>query len=140
MIKVVYQSKRGNTEKVAKAIGKGAGAAVEPFDKADLSTPVDLLFLGGAIYAGQLDSAFAAFIASLTAEKVKAIAVFSTAAGNGRALPQIESLLSGKGIRLLPEECAIKGKFLFVNKNRPNEADLQEAEAFGRRIAQEQQA
>ena len=50
---VRYYSKSGNTKAVAEAIAKAAGVPAVSVDSAEavLSSPVDVLFIGGALYA-----------------------------------------------------------------------------------------
>lgn len=55
---VRYYSRSGNTKAVAEAIAKGAGVQAVSVDAADakITEPVDVLFIGGALYAYGLDS------------------------------------------------------------------------------------
>ncbi|MDR1271412.1 MAG: flavodoxin, partial [Clostridiales Family XIII bacterium] len=63
-IAVRYFSRGGNTKKVAEAIAKAAG--VEARDcSAALTEPLDLLFLGGSIYASSVDQALKDFVEQL---------------------------------------------------------------------------
>jgi flavodoxin len=128
---VRYFSRSGNTKKLAEAISAAAETTAETTDTG-LSEPVELLFLGGAIYAGGIDKHLRDFALGLTGETVKAIAVFNTAAGNMSIRGQIAELLKGKGISLLDHNFVCKGKFLFTNKGRPNEQDLAEASVFAK--------
>ena len=50
---VRYYSRSGNTRVLAEAIAKGAGTEAVSVDKAEavLNEEVDVLFLGGALYA-----------------------------------------------------------------------------------------
>jgi flavodoxin len=131
-IAVRYYSKSGNTKKLAEAIAKAVGAAVEPTDTA-LTEPVDLLFLGGAIYGGNEDGHIRDFAGKLTADTVKSVAVFGTSMSGKSILPLIEGSLSGKGIPVAGS-FACKGKFLFINLGRPNDQDCADAAAFARKL------
>jgi flavodoxin len=130
---VRYYSRAGNTRKIAEAIAKAAGVRAESTDEA-LSEPVDVLFLGGAIYAKNIDSRLRGFVKQLSSEKVKSVAVFGTSAGGRSIQPQIEKLLKGKGITIAGEGFACKGKFLFANRGRPNGQDCDDAAAFAKRL------
>jgi flavodoxin len=134
---VRYYSKSGNTRKIALAIAEAAGVKAETTDEA-LSEPVDLLFLGGAVYAKNIDSRLQSFVKQLSSEKVKSVAVFSTSAGGRSIQPQIEELLKGKGITTAGEGFACKGKFLFVNRDRPNGQDCDAAAAFAKKLLNQQ--
>jgi hypothetical protein len=50
-IKVVYSSRTGNTEKLAKAIAEAVGAKAERVEECRIGEDVELLFIGGAVYA-----------------------------------------------------------------------------------------
>ena len=55
---VRYDSRSGNTKALAEALARAAKVSAVPVDdpKAALTEPVDLLFIGGALYAYGLDS------------------------------------------------------------------------------------
>jgi flavodoxin len=130
---VRYYSRSGNTGKIAEAIAEAAGVTAKPVDEA-LSEPVDLLFLGGGIYAKNIDGRLRDFIKQLSSEKVKSVAVFGTSAGGRSIQPQIEELLKGKGITTAGGGFACKGKFLFANRGRPNGQDCIDAAAFAKAL------
>jgi flavodoxin len=130
---VRYYSRSGNTRKIAEAIAKAAGVRAESTDEA-LLEPVDILFLGGAIYAKNIDGRLRGFVKQLSSEKVKSVAVFGTSAGGRSIQPQIEELLKGKGITIAAEGFACKGKFLFANRGRPNGQDCDDAAAFAKKL------
>lgn len=133
---VRYYSRSGNTKRLAEAIGKAVGVPAKTVDEA-LTEPVDLLFLGGAIYAGKIDSHVKDFVEALTPDKVKSVAVFSTTLGKNAAHPQIKEVLGKKSIdvREVPFHC--KGQFMFLNKGRPNEQDCVEAADFAKKLMEE---
>lgn len=130
---VRYYSKSGNTKKLAEAIAKGVGTTAETIDET-LSKPVELLFLGGAVYAGNISRHLKNFIQQLTSEKVKMIAVFSTSASGKPIQMQIAQLLKDKEIKIIGEEFACKGKFLIANRGRPNEQDCRDAAEFAKKL------
>ena len=55
---VRYYSRSGNTKAVAEAIAEAAGVSAISVDASDaaITEPVDVLFIGGALYAYGLDS------------------------------------------------------------------------------------
>jgi flavodoxin len=76
-IAVRYQSRGGNTKAVADAIAGASGVTAEPIDT-PISEPIDLLFIGGGIYAFRLDNGLKRFIESLDSKMVKSAVAFST--------------------------------------------------------------
>jgi flavodoxin len=135
-IAVRYVTRSGNTKKLAEAIGKAVEASALPVTDA-LAEPVDLLFLGGSVYAGGVDPALSAFIGDLKAGYVKKAAVFSTAAIARSAYPQIKKLLEAKGIEAVEQEYHCRGKFLCLHMNRPNEKDCAAAAQFAQGLKKE---
>ncbi len=134
MNRVVYFSRSGNTKKVAEAIARGAGASAVSVEQLHESESANVLFVGGAIYAGTIDGKLREFLLKLKPSQVKQVALFSTAAGKKLLLPEVKSILDAKGISVLDDEFHCKGSFLLANRGRPNEDDLKQAEAFARKI------
>ncbi|GMO14520.1 MAG: flavodoxin family protein [Treponemataceae bacterium] len=132
-IEVRYLSKSGNTEKLAKAIAEAAGVSAKSVSAGGVSGEVDLLFLGGALYAFSLASELKAFIESLDAAKIKKAAVFATSAGVKSVTETIKKALQAHGIKIVDYEDGAfycQGEFKFFNKGRPNEDDLARAKKF----------
>lgn len=128
---VRYQSRGGSTRKVAEAIAGAVGVQAEAVG-APLTERVELLFLGGGVYAGGVDAALKAFIQTLTPDKVDQAAVFSTAAIKQSAYPEIKQLLEAQGIRVSSSEFHCRGQFTLVHRGRPNAEDLREAAQFAK--------
>lgn len=128
-VAVRYCSRGGNTKKLADAIAAAVGSTAYPATKA-LDEEVDLLFLGGAIYAGSIDKSLKEFVLGLKPEGVKKVAVFSNAAGPKNIQKQIEELLATSGIPLCQQCFCCRGQFLFAHKGRPNQQDCADAAAF----------
>ena len=139
-IKVMYHTLTGNTRKVAEAIAGELGTEAEKIgkDHATPSEPIDLLFIGDGIYAGKPGKDTVAFIDKLTPETVKAAAVFTTYGGQDVIGDRIANLLRDKGLNLVGDPFACKGKcWFFVNRKRPNGDDLESARKFARSIVSE---
>jgi menaquinone-dependent protoporphyrinogen IX oxidase len=102
-IAVRYQSKSGNTARVARVIAAALDVEAQAVDT-PLEPDTDLLFVGGAIYAGNINGKLKRFLKELASDRVKHIAVFSTAAGAKHISPKVEKLLRGKEITLLGRE------------------------------------
>lgn len=137
-IKVVYYSLTGNTKKLALRIADSLDVEAEALGKSvpAISSPVDLLFIGGAINAGRPNKRLVAFIDKLDSEMIKAAAVFATYAGVSRIGNDIKLLLEAKDIKVIAEPFICKGhSWLFLNRHRPNAADLKQAAEYAQKTA-----
>lgn len=134
-IAVRYYSRSGNIKKLAAAIGKAFGVPAKTVDD-ELTEPVDLLFLGGAIYAGKINGQLKRFVEALPADKVKSVAVFSATLGNKSAHSQLKEILDQKGIVVKEPPFHCKGQFVFLNRGRPNEQDCKQAVEFARKAVE----
>jgi flavodoxin len=127
-----YYSKGGNTEKVALAISKATGLPAETID-VPLLEDVDILFLGSSVYGFDVDDQVKQFISNIDV-KVGNVVNFSTACLVKSTYKQVGKLLAEKNIPLAKEEYYCRGSFGPMHKGRPNQQDLQAAEAFARKI------
>ncbi|MEE1051443.1 MAG: flavodoxin family protein [Lachnospiraceae bacterium] len=127
-----YYSKGGNTEKVALAISKATGLPAETID-VPLLEDVDILFLGSSVYGFDVDVQVKQFISNIDV-KVGKVVNFSTACLVKSTYKQVGKLLAEKNIPLAKEEYYCRGSFGPMHKGRPNQQDLQAAEAFARKI------
>ena len=129
---VRYYTRGGNTKKLADAIANAIGA-----EALDLSAPleekVDLLFLGSSVYAGKADPAVKAFI-DANADKIGAIANFSSAAAKKSTRKAVAEAAREKGVTVLEDEFFCNGAFLFMHKGRPNEEDCKAAADFATKV------
>jgi flavodoxin len=105
-IAVRYQSRGGNTKAAAELIAKAAGVTAESVD-VPISEPVDLLFIGGGVYAWDIDKELKAYLAGLNPETVGAAAAFSTAGGMNGA-KKIAAVLKTRGINVREEMLALR--------------------------------
>ena len=133
MNRVIYVSRGGNTKKLADAIAKIAGVPAVSAEEFNASEVTDILYVGASIYAGTIDGKLRQFLAGLKPSQVKRVVVFGTSAGKKTALPEVKSILEPNGVVVSDDEFHCKGSFLFVNRGRPNEEDLKQAEAFVKR-------
>lgn len=124
---VWYFSRTGNTKLAAEAIARGAGCAAVPVtdEHAALTEPVDVLFVGGALYAYGLDRRLKEWIAALDGRLVGRAVVFSTSWISRHSVDLIKVALAARGISVETD--------YFYAKNRPDENKQKDAEAFGRR-------
>ena len=125
-IAVRYYSRSGNTKVVAEAIAEAVGADAVSVDnsKAEIAEPVDVLFIGGALYAYGLDKHLKDYLKTLNKENVKKAVVFSTSWLSKHSVELIKKGLSDNGI-------TVEEEYFYV-KNKPNEAQKQEAAVFAR--------
>ena len=92
-ISVRYQTRGGNSKAVAEAIAKEAGVTAESLD-VPLDGQVDLLFIGGGIYAWNIDSTLRAYLQGLDQDTVKAVAAFTTGGmfgGTGKIAAEVKA-------------------------------------------------
>ncbi|MGN1381258.1 MAG: flavodoxin family protein [Eubacterium sp.] len=125
---VRYYSRSGNTRLMAEAIAKASGAEAISADaeNAALSEPVDILFIGGALYAYGIDEHLSEYIQTLHADDVKKAVVFSTTWISKHSIVLIKEALQKQGISCADEFLYFRGK--------PNEKQLKEAEAFAKKF------
>ncbi len=131
-IAVRYFSKSGNTKKIAEAIASAVGVEAKDISS-PLSEDVDILFLGSAPYAFDVDNAVKKFISDISVKVGKAVN-FSTTAGIKSTRKYVEKFFAEKGIILAEEEFSCRGKFGIVHKNRPNDEDKKAAAEFAKKI------
>ena len=127
-----YYTRGGNTEKLALAISKATGLPAETID-VPLLEDVDVLFLGSSVYGFDVDVQVKQFISNIDV-KVGKVVNFSTACLVKSTYKQVGKLLAEKNIPLAKEEYYCRGSFGPMHKGRPNQQDLQAAEAFARKI------
>lgn len=131
-VAIRYFTRSGNTEKLAKVIGR----AVKE-DAKDVSVPLDeytdVLFLGSSVYAAGVDDAVKKFLAE-NHSKIGTIYNFSTAALLSSTYKQVGKLAEEHGIKLAEEEFHCRGSFGVMHRNRPNEEDLRKAAEFAEKV------
>ena len=127
-IAVRYYSKSGNTKAVAEAVAEAVGVNAVSVDtaEADIKEPVDLLFIGGALYAYGLDKHLKEYLKTLKKENVKKAVVFSTSWLSKHSVDLIKNGL--KEVEIPVEE-----EFFYV-KNRPNDEQKKQAADFARKF------
>lgn len=133
---VVYFSRTGSTQKVTEAIAQAIGSTYCSITDYPAQQSADLLFIGGAIYGGQIDPELVSFIERLSAQNVGRAAVFATYAYPGppevmgRAEAMIKAALKKRGIPVVSQSFRCRGCFLIFGRKRPDEASLRDAGAF----------
>ena len=125
---VRYFSRSGNTRALAEAVARGAGVPAVSIDaeEAAIGGHVDVLLIGGALYAYGIDKRLKAYIGTLKKENVGKAVVFSSAAISRHALDLLRQELAARGI-------PVESEMLFA-RSRPGEKQLREAEEFGKKF------
>jgi flavodoxin len=140
---VVYMSiSHSNTEKVAKVIADTLSADLKKADQIDPSSlsDYDLIGFGSGIHNGKHHKSLLSLVESLPQSNKKAF-IFSTAGYVTEKNVQkyhepIRKALLSKGYDIIGEfnwqglDTAGLGRLRALNKGRPNEEDLKEAEDF----------
>lgn len=123
---VRYFSRSGNTKLVADAIADAAHTQAVSADASDatLSEHVDVLFIGGALYAYGLDKHLRDYVRSLDASQVGKAVVFSSAWLSRHALDILRNELGARGIQVEERD--------FFVKNKANADQLEQARQFAR--------
>ena len=128
-IAVRYCSKSGNTKAAAEAMADALGvSALSVEDEAAVpEEKIDLLFLGGALYAYGIDERLKTYISALSPDTVGRAVLFSTSWLSKHALDVMRKSLGQKGIPVSEETFWAKGKDIA--------AHLDEARAFAKKAA-----
>ena len=130
-IAIRYQSRGGSTRKVAEAMANSLKLEAHTLETALPEEGVDLLFLGGGIYAGKFDAQFNAFLSQLTRAKARRVVLFCTSMAKHDPLPVLaRASLRDREVQLGEDFFSCRGKFLFVHRSRPDEKDLARAADF----------
>jgi flavodoxin I len=134
VVNVIYQSRGGNTKKVADAIAEVCGVeAVDIHDPHNI-TSSDLLFIGMGIYAGKPESSVLDYLDQLPVNTIKGAALFNTSATGSDHMELAVNLLEHKGIAVYPRHLLLRGRFLFLNKGKPGRKELRKARAFAQEV------
>lgn len=141
---VVYYSKSGNTEKVARAVARGLEAELKKIEEVvgDIYQ-YDLICVGTPVYALAPAKPVKKFLENLPDLSGKKGAGFCTmhAAGGKRTLKIVKEKLENKGIDFLGSFSCKGASSIFAdwgpkifNRGKPNEEDLRRAEDFGKKL------
>lgn len=131
-IAIRYHSVSGNTKKLAASISSVIGVEAKPVSE-PLREDVDILFLGTAPHAFDVDDEVKAFINDISVSVGKAV-IFSTSAAVKSIRKYVEKLFVEKKISLVKEEFSCRGSFGLLHKGRPNEQDRRAAADFAAKI------
>lgn len=121
---VRYYSRSGNTRLLAEAIAGELGVEAVSADSSDakISGHIDVLFIGGALYAYGLDKKLVSYIRTLDGDMVGRAVLFSTTWLSKHSFDQMRKELEARGI--------VVAERTFYAKNKPSAERLKEAKAF----------
>lgn len=134
-VAVRYLSKTGNTKKLAAAIGEAVGVEEEDL-LSPIAEPVEILFLGSAVYAAGIDEKVGKYLEE-NREQIGTVAAFSTAALIPGTYRQLQRICQRLEIPLLETEYHCKGKFGPMHNGRPNKRDCEAAGQWARTVLEE---
>ena len=96
---VRYQSRGGNTRAVAEIIADILGGKAETIDT-PLDEKVDILFIGGGVYAWHIDTKLKNYMKNMYPEKIGKIIPFGTSGGQRVVIKEITEYAIEKGIKV----------------------------------------
>lgn len=127
-IAVRYYSRSGNTRLLADTIANEVHVKAVSVDTVDaeIKEPVDLLFIGGALYAYGLDKHLKEYLKTLKNEYIKKAVVFSTSWLSKHSIDLIKKALRENGIE-------VEEEFIYA-KNKPSLENLEETKKIVKRL------
>lgn len=125
-VAIRYFSRGGHVKAMAEAIARGTGAEAISIDEpgAEITKPVDLLFIGGALYKFQLDPTFKEYLSNLPEGLIGEAICFGSSWLTRRPILLIQDYLKAKEIKI--------NKQAIYSRNRPNEDLLGVIEYFAK--------
>ena len=125
-VAIRYYSRGGNTQAMAEALARGAGVEAISIDEpgAEITEPIDLLFIGGALYSFKLDPLFKQYLQGLPEDLVEEAVCFGSSMLTRRPIYLMQEVLKAKGIKL--------NKQAIWSRNHPNDNLIEAIEYFGK--------
>ena len=127
-IRYFTRSKKGNTIKLAKAVSEASNVEALTVEN-DLNEETEILFLVNAMYAFTIDNEVKAFL-ERNASKIKCLVNVNSAASGASTLKAVKKVADKLNIPVSDKEYHTVASWLALNKNRPNEADLNRLKDF----------
>lgn len=131
-IRYFTKSKKGNTYKLATAVSEELGLPAETVEK-DLEEEVDVLFLVNAMYAFDIDKEVKNFLKK-NCRQIKLLVNVNSAASGSSTLKSVKKVCDKLEIPVSEKEYHTVASWLAMNKNRPNEEDLNRLKEFVRQF------
>ncbi len=130
----IYDSRTGNTRKLAEAMAAELGIKAEDVKDASLDAGDGILFLGSGCYGSQPGKNMLKFIETHDLQG-RRVALFGTSCGGaGNEVKVMAEALKGKGATVIGS-CYCRGKFLLFSGGHPDAADIGAARKFARDVA-----
>ena len=127
-IRYFTKSKKGNTYKLAKVVSEVAGVEALTVEN-DLTEEVEKMFLVNAMYAFNIDDEVKEFL-KRNASKIKCIINVNSAASGASTLKSVKKVADKLNIPVSEKEYHTVASWINLNKNRPNEDDLNRLREF----------
>jgi flavodoxin I len=129
VFEVIYDSKTGNTKKIAEAIALELGVTAEDVKAKEGLTRGSFVFLGSGCYAAKPGKRLQKFIASHDFQG-RQVALFGTSgSGTGQEVRAMEELLKPAGA-IIKGSFYCRGKMLLAGRGHPNQEELAGAREF----------
>lgn len=111
-VAIRYQSRGGHVREMAEIIAEGVDAEPISIDdpRAPITKPVDILFIGGALYSFRLDPAMEKYLENIPEGMVTIAIVFGSSALTRRPIYLMQERLKAKGIDIHPMAMYMRGK------------------------------
>ena len=127
-IRYYTRSKKGNTFKLANAVSEAAKVEALTIDN-DLQEETEILFLVNAMYAFDIDNQVKDFL-KRNGSKIKCLVNVNSAASGASTLKSVKKVADKLNIPVSDKEYHTVASWLALNKNRPNEDDLNRLKQF----------
>jgi flavodoxin len=135
MHQVIYDSRGGNTKKVADTIAAELGVTAEAAKTASLGPPDGVLFLGSGCYGGRPGEYMAEFIEK-NDFRARKVALFGTSGGGaGIEVKTMEAALKDKGADVVGSYFCKGRAFVLLSRGHPDSAEIDAARTFAREMA-----
>lgn len=124
-VAVRYYSRGGNVKALAEALAKGAGVEAISIDdpRGPLTEPVDILFIGGAIYNFQIAPELKQYIADMPEGIVTGrVICFGSSFLTRRPIYLLQDYIRAKGFEVAPQAV--------YSRHKPRQLMLETAEIF----------
>lgn len=129
-IRYFTKSKKGNTEKLARAVSEATGLEMLDVSK-DLNEKIDRLFLINAMYAANIDGEVKSFL-ERNKDNIGEVINMNTSASGKSTYNIIKQETDRLGIKLSDKEFHCAASWIFINKGLPSAEDFARAGAFAK--------
>ena len=128
-----YFSKFGNSELMAKEVGKVLGVEPASVDS-PLNEEVDILFIGAGLFLARVNGRVKEFARTLDPKKIKKVVCFGSCALSDSPVPQIRKIFEELGFKVAEESFTCRGAMGPWHSGHPDDKDLADLRAFIEKI------